>query len=166
MDRDAPQESEFKDRLVYLNRTAKVVKGGRRFSFSATVVVGDGNGRVGIGMGKAREVPDAIRKGVERAKKSMVSVKLSGTTIPHFTVGKYGAARVVLRPAAKGTGVIAGGPVRALMEVVGIQDILTKSLGTSNQSAVVKAALEGLLQLRNLDIVAKLRGKSTDELAP
>jgi len=166
VDRDAPQESEFKDRLVYLNRTAKVVKGGRRFSFSATVVVGDGNGRVGIGMGKAREVPDAIRKGVERAKKSMVSVKLSGTTIPHFTVGKYGAARVVLRPAAKGTGVIAGGPVRALMEVVGIQDILTKSLGTSNQSAVVKAALEGLLQLRNLDIVAKLRGKSTDELAP
>jgi len=158
------QEPAIRDKLIYLNRVAKLVKGGRRFSFSATVVVGDGRGRVGLAIGKAREVPDAIRKAVERAKKNMVRINLKGTTIPHMVIGEFGAAKVVLRPASKGTGVIAGGPVRAIMDCVGIQDILTKSLGSSNQTNVAKAALEGLKSLKSAEEVARARGKTVQEI--
>jgi small subunit ribosomal protein S5 len=158
------QASELQERVVYINRVAKVVKGGRRFSLTALVVVGDGNGRVGVGMGKAAEVPVAIKKGVEDAKKNMFTFPLSGTTIPHAVTGVYGAGRVLLKPAAPGTGVIAGGPVRALLELAGVGDVLSKSLGTDNALNVVKAAAEGLQQLKSPNEVARSRGKSVGEV--
>lgn len=158
MDNVRTEEFEFIDRIVEINRVAKVSKGGRRFNFSVVVVVGDGAGNVGVGQGKAKEVPEAIRKGVERAKKSMVKIPMVGTTIPHKTIGVYGAGRVLLRPAAKGTGVIAGGPVRAVLEAAGIEDILTKSLGSNNKGNMVKATMAGLQGLLYKEKVENLRG--------
>jgi small subunit ribosomal protein S5 len=156
---------ELIDRVVHINRVAKVVKGGRRFSFSALVVVGDGNGRVGVGLGKAAEVPEAIRKGTEQAKKSMFHVALKGTTIPHPVRGEFGAGKVILRPASDGTGVIAGGAVRAVVESAGVSNILTKSLGTDNPYNVVNATLAALRSLRTAEEHAKRRGKFEEQPA-
>ena len=157
---------ELAERVVDIKRVAKVIKGGRHFSFRAVVVVGDGQGSVGVGVGKAREVPDAIRKGVEKARAGMTKVPLAGTTIPHEVLSHYSAAKVLLRPASPGTGVIAGGGVRAVLEAAGIKDILSKSLGSSNMLNVVMAAYRGLLQLKDIERVAKLRGKKAADLCP
>ncbi|MBN2318295.1 MAG: 30S ribosomal protein S5 [Acidobacteria bacterium] len=164
MDKNEPNAQEFVDQVVSINRVTKVVKGGKNLSFSALVVVGDQNGQVGYGMGKAKEVPQAIRKGVEQARKNMIRVPLKGRTIPHFILGRYGAGRVVLKPAAEGTGVIAGGAVRAVVQSAGIANILTKSIGTTNPHNVVKATFEGLRNLKEPVKIAKLRNKQVEEL--
>ena len=158
------QVSEFKEKLVAVNRVSKTVKGGRNMRFSALMVVGDENGRVGCGMGKAVEIPEAIRKGTEDAKKQMINVPLDNGTIPHEVVGVVGTARVKMLPAPEGTGVIAGGPVRDVLEVCGIKNIVTKSIGSNNKINVVRATLEGLSQMRSAEQVAKLRGKTVEEL--
>ena len=158
------QVSEFKEKLVAVNRVSKTVKGGRNMRFSALMVVGDENGRVGCGMGKAVEIPEAIRKAVEDAKKHLVTVPIVGTTIPHEVIGKYGTGKVVLMPAPEGSGVIADGPARAVIEQAGIKDIVTKSYGTNNPINVVKATVEGLSRLKTIEEVARLRGKSVEEL--
>jgi len=159
-----PNTLQLKDQVVSINRVTKVVKGGKNLSFSALVVVGDGAGTVGYGSGKAREVPMAIRKAIEAAKKSLVRVTITATTIPHITLGRYGAGQVLLKPAPEGTGVIAGGPVRAVVEAAGVQNVLTKSLGTTNPHNVVKATMDALIKLRNTEEVAARRGKTADEI--
>ncbi len=159
-----PNSLTLKDQVVSINRVTKVVKGGKNLSFSALVVVGDGAGTVGYGSGKAREVPMAIRKAIEAAKKALVRVHITATSIPHVTLGRYGAGQVLLKPAPAGTGVIAGGPVRAVVEAAGIQNVLTKSLGTTNPHNVVKATMDALIRLRDAGEVANLRGKAAEEL--
>jgi len=162
-DRDG---SDLRDQVVFINRVTKVVKGGKNFSFSALVVVGDGKGSVGFGAGKAKEVPSAIAKGIEKAKRAMIRVPLKGTTIPHMVVGRHGAGRVLLKPASPGTGVIAGGAVRAILESLGVQDVLTKCIGTQNPHNVVRATFDGLRQLKDAREVARLRGVPVESLAP
>lgn len=163
MKRVNPEGLDLKDRVVHISRVAKVVKGGRRFSFSAVVVVGDGNGHVGTGLGKANEVPDAIRKAVQNAKRTLVAVPLVNGTIPYEVLGQFGASSVVIRPASPGTGVIAGGGVRAVVESAGISNVLTKSLGSNNPHNLVKAAIEGLSQLRTSEQISGARGQKEEE---
>ncbi len=158
------EQSEFKERLVSINRVAKVVKGGKNFRFTALMVVGNEKGKVGVGLGKAVEIPEAVRKGVEDAKRHMIEVPIVGTTIPHAVEGRFGKGHVRMLPAEEGTGVIAGGPARAVLEAVGVRDIRTKSYGSNNPSNCVKATLDGLSQLRTAEQIAKLRGKSVDEI--
>ena len=158
------ERGDFRDHVVHINRVTKVVKGGKNFSFSALVVVGDGRGVVGYGVGKAKEVPSAISKGLDRAKRNMISVPLAGGTIPHAVTGRFGAGSVLLKPASPGTGVIAGGAVRAVMESLGVQDVLTKSLGSANPHNVVRATMAGLMMLKDPDKIAQLRGKTPEEL--
>ena len=155
---------DLQEKVVAINRVSKTVKGGRIFKFAALVVVGDGNGTIGFGLGKSSEVPDAIRKGIEDAKKNLIHVSLKGTTIPHEVIGAFGAGRVLMKPAPRGTGVIAGGPVRDVLEACGIKNIVTKSIGSNNKINVVRATLEGLSQMRSAEQVAKLRGKTVEEL--
>ena len=164
MPRFEREQSEYMEKLVFLNRVSKTVKGGRVAKFSALMVVGDGKGKVGYGLGKAAEVPEAIRKGLEAAKKNMITVTLDGTTIPHETIGEFGAGRVLMKPAAPGTGVIAGGPVRAVVETVGIGDIRTKAVRSNNPYNVVRATIDGLSRLRSAEEVAAVRGKSVKEI--
>jgi small subunit ribosomal protein S5 len=158
------QESEFKEKLVAINRVTKVVKGGRNFRFAALVVVGDEKGRVGAGIGKAAEISEAIRKGVDKAKKNLITVPLKGTSIPHDAIGRFGTGKVVLLPAPEGTGVIAGGGARAVLELAGVRDIRTKSYGSSNRINMVRATLEGLKQIRTAEQIARLRGKTVEEI--
>ncbi|MCG0238189.1 MAG: 30S ribosomal protein S5 [Firmicutes bacterium] len=164
MPRVGSSEPELREKLVQIRRVSKTVKGGRRMSFSALVVVGDGAGRVGAGMGKAQEIPEAIRKAVEAAKKSMITVPLKGTTLPHEAIGEWGAGKVLVKPASEGTGVIAGGAVRAVLELAGVRDVLAKSLGSNNANNMVLATLDALKQMRSPEEVARARGKTVEEI--